>query len=51
MGRLTGDKARFNRKRRQKLARRVETRALGKAMASDAAKKPPARSAPPPRTA
>jgi hypothetical protein len=30
MGRVTGDKSRFNRKRRQKLTRRVEMRALAK---------------------
>lgn len=30
MGRVTGDKSRYNKKRRQKLARRVEMRALAK---------------------
>jgi hypothetical protein len=34
MGRVTGDKSRFNKKRRQKLARRVEMRALAKTRAA-----------------
>jgi hypothetical protein len=49
MGRVSGDKSRFHRKRRQKLARRVEMRALGKELAKDLAKsagKTPATPAP-----
>ncbi|HEY2388839.1 MAG TPA: hypothetical protein VGK30_17925 [Candidatus Binatia bacterium] len=47
MGRISGDKSRFHRKRRQKLARRVEMRALGKELAASADKKPAASAAPP----
>jgi len=36
MGRVSGDKSRFNRKRRQKLARRVTMRALAKAKKANA---------------
>ena len=43
MGRVTGDKARFNKLRRKKLARRVVTRALAKTLRAEAAAKPPAR--------
>ena len=50
MGRVSGDKSRFNKKRRQKLARRVEMRALAKTIAADAAKKPAAPGTQPPRT-
>ena len=32
MGRVSGDKSRFNRQRRQKLARRVEMRALAESL-------------------
>jgi hypothetical protein len=46
MGRVTGDKSRFNKKRRQKLARRVEMRALAKTMAAKAPKPAPAASSP-----
>jgi len=42
MGRVSGDKSRFHRKRRQKLARRVEMRALGKELAKSAGKTPAA---------
>jgi len=37
MGRVSGDKGRFNRERRKKLARRVATRALAKTLRARAA--------------
>ena len=40
MGRVSGDKSRFNRKRRQKLARRVAMRALAKDLTAGAAPAP-----------
>ncbi len=49
MGRISGDKSRFHRKRRQKLARRVEMRALGATLAAKSGKQPAAPAAPPPR--
>ena len=36
MGRVSGDKSRFNRQRRQKLARRVEMRALAESLREQA---------------
>jgi hypothetical protein len=42
MGRISGDKSRFHRKRRQKLARRVEMRALAKELTKSAGKTPAA---------
>jgi len=47
MGRISGDKSRFHRKRRQKLARRVDMRALGQELAANAGKKPAAPATPP----
>lgn len=40
MGRITGDKGRFNKQRRQKIAKRQEMRALRKAWADKAAAAP-----------
>jgi len=47
MGRISGDKSRFHRKRRQKLARRVAMRALAKELTANAtpATEKPSRSA------
>jgi hypothetical protein len=42
MGRVSGDKSRFNRKRRQKLARRVRMRVLAKTLRASAATTPKA---------
>ena len=42
MGRVSGDKSRFNKKRRQKLARRVKMRALAKTLRASAATTPKA---------
>jgi len=44
MGRITGDKSRFNKQRRQKIAKREEMRALRKSWGTKAAT-PPAKSA------
>ncbi|MEB2283813.1 MAG: hypothetical protein OZ922_03940 [Myxococcales bacterium] len=40
MGRVTGDKGRFNKQRRQKIAKRREMRALRKSWAAKGAGKP-----------
>jgi hypothetical protein len=40
MGRITGDKSRFNKQRRQKIAKREEMRALRKSWGTKAAAKP-----------
>ena len=47
MGRVTGDKSRYNRKRRQKLARRVAMRDLAKTLATKGGA--PSIATPPPR--
>jgi len=41
MGKVSGDKARYNRDRRKKIARRVEMRALRAKLAASGATKPP----------
>ena len=40
MGRITGDKSRFNKQRKQKIAKREEMRALRKSWGTAAAAKP-----------
>jgi hypothetical protein len=40
MGRISGDKSRFNKQRRQKIAKREEMRALRKSWGTAAAAKP-----------
>ncbi|MEO6028100.1 MAG: hypothetical protein ABIR79_14650 [Candidatus Binatia bacterium] len=40
MGRVTGDKSQFNKQRRQKIAKRVEMRALRKSWGTAAAAAP-----------
>lgn len=41
MGQVKGDKARYNRERRKKIARRVETRALRATLAAEGTAPPP----------
>ncbi|MBP1690335.1 MAG: hypothetical protein H6Q34_908 [Deltaproteobacteria bacterium] len=45
MGRVTGDKSRFNKQRRQKIAKREEMRALRKSWGEKAAAAPKAKPA------
>jgi hypothetical protein len=45
MGMIKGDKSRFNRERRKKLARRVEMRALRATLAAKSVAPPPAKAA------
>jgi len=45
MGRVTGDKSRFNKQRRQKIAKREEMRALRKSWGMKAAAAPKAKPA------
>jgi hypothetical protein len=46
MGQISGDKSRFNRQRRKKLARRVEMRALRASLGVGAAEQGAAKAAP-----
>ena len=45
MGRITGDKSRFNKQRKQKIAKREDMRALRKAWGPPATAKPAAKPA------